>query len=186
MYVIICIIQHNTYYSSTIMHLFVRNISKNISKDTIQNVFENLGFGTIKEIIYPLGKRNDSFQNAIVLYNSWDEENTQLTRSILESGRNLTIYAEDDGEYWKLFRYNTNNKNASIIPFPDILLPNVTDNRKHRRRHVRYDYAQNVPDMLSESLSEENLLYAPKKQKTKASVSQDILSSIRTKLLFDE
>ena len=164
------------------MHLFVRNISKNISKNTIQNVFENLGFGTIKEIIYPLGKRNDSFQNAIVLYNSWDEENTQFTRSILENGRHLTIYAEDDGEYWKVFRYNTNNKNASIIPFPDILLPNVTDNRKHRRKQVRYDYTQFVPD---ESLCE-NLLYAPKKQKTKASVSQHILSSIRTKLLFDE
>lgn len=161
------------------MHLFVRNISKNISKDTIQNVFEKLIFGTIKEIIYPLGKRNQPFQNAIVLYNSWDEENTQFTRSILESGRNLTIYAEDDGEYWKVFRYNT-DKNIPMIAFPDILLPNVTDNRKHRRKQVRYDYTQLVPEV------EENIQYAPKKQKTRASVSQDILSSIRTKLLFDE
>jgi hypothetical protein len=161
------------------MHLFVRNISKNISKETIQNVFENLRFGTIKEIIYPLGKRNQPYQNAIVLYNSWDELNTQFTRSILESGRNLTIYAEDDGEYWKVFRYN-NDKNVPIIAFPDILLPNVTDNRKHRRKQVRYDYTQLVPEV------EENLLYAPKKQKTKAYVSQEILSSIRTKLLFDE
>jgi hypothetical protein len=166
------------------MHLFVRNISNHISKDTIQNVFENLGFGTIKEIIYPLGKRNHSLQNAIVLYNSWDEENTQFTRSILESGRNLTIYAEDDGEYWKVFRYN-NDKNVPIIAFPDILLPNVTDNRKHRR-HVYYDYTQFMPDMLSESLLEENLLYAPKKQKTNLAISKDILSSIRMKLLFDE
>jgi len=160
------------------MHLFVRNISKNISKDTIHNVFENHGFGTIKEIIYPLGKRNQPFQNAIVLYNSWDVENTQCTRSILESGRNLTIYAEDDEEYWKVFRYNS-DKNVPIISFPDILLPNVTDNRKHRKQN-RYDYTQLVPDL------EENIQYAPKKQKTKASVSQDILSSIRTKLLFDE
>jgi hypothetical protein len=160
------------------MHLFVRNISKNISKDTIQNVFENLRFGTIKEIIYPLGKRNQPYQNAIVLYNSWDEENMQFTRSILESGRNLTIYAEDDEEYWKVFRYNT-DKNVPMIAFPDILLPNVTDNRKHRKQN-RYDYTQLVPEV------EENIQYAPKKQKTKASVSQDILSSIRTKLLFDE
>lgn len=161
------------------MHLFVRNISKNISKDTIHNVFENHGFGTIKEIIYPLGKRNQPYQNAIVLYNSWDIENTQCTRNILESGRNLTIYAEDEDEPWKVFRYNT-DKNIPMIAFPDILLPNVTDNRKHRRKQVRYDYTQLVPEV------EENLLYAPKKQKTKASVSQDILSSIRTKLLFDE
>ena len=168
------------------MHLFVRNISKNISKDTIQNVFENLGFGTIKEIIYPLGKRNHHFQNAIVLYNSWDEENTQFTRSILESGRNLTIYAEDDGEYWKVFRYNTNNKNASIIPFPDILLPNVTDNRKHRRKQVRYDYTQFVPNMTPDESLCENLFYAPKKQKKTAAISQDILSCIRMKLIFDE
>ncbi len=161
------------------MHLFVRNISKNISKDTIHNVFENHGFGTIKEIIYPLGKRNQPFQNAIVLYNSWDVDNTQCTRCILESGRNLTIYAEDEDEPWKVFRYNS-DKNVPMIAFPDILLPNVTDNRKQRRKQVRYDYTQLVPEV------EENIQYAPKKQKTKSSFSQDILSSIRTKLLFDE
>jgi hypothetical protein len=167
------------------MHLFVRNISKNISKDTIQNVIGNLGFGTIKEIIYPLGKRNQPFQNAIVLYNSWDIENTQYTRSILESGRNLTIYAEDDEEYWKVFRYNS-DKNVPMIAFPDILLPNVTDNRKHRRNQVRYNYTLTMPEASSEESLSENLLYAPKKQKTKESVSQELLSSIRMKLLFDE
>jgi hypothetical protein len=160
------------------MHLFVRNISKNISKDMIQNVFENHGFGTIKEIIYPLGKRNQQFQNAIVLYNSWDVDNTQCTRSILESGRHLTIYTEDEDEPWKVFRYNT-DKNVPMIAFPDILLPNVTDNRKLRNRNVLYDYTQLVPDI------EENQLYAPKKQKKMLSVSQDILESIRMKLLFE-
>jgi hypothetical protein len=160
------------------LHLFVRNISKTISKDIIQNVFENHRFGTIKEIIYPLGKRNHDFQNAIILYDSWDVENTQCTRSILESGRNLTIYAEDNGEPWKVFRYNT-GKNVPVMVFPDILLPNVTDNRKQRHKQVRYDYRQIVPDR------EENLLYAPKKQKKTATISQDILSSIRTKLLFE-
>ena len=54
------------------MHLFVRNISNTISKDVIQNVFENHGFGTIKEVIYPLGKRNHEYKNAIVVYNAWD------------------------------------------------------------------------------------------------------------------
>jgi len=166
------------------MHLFVRNISNTISKETIQNVFENHGFGIIKEIIYPLGRRNHHFQNAIVLYNSWDLENTQCTRSILESGRHLTIHAEDDEQPWKVFRYN-NDENVPVMVFPDILLPNITDNRKERNRQVHYDYTQNVPEMLSESLSEENLLYAPKKQKTNVTISQDILASIRTKLIFE-
>lgn len=163
------------------MHLFVRNISNTISKETIKNVFENHGFGTIKEVIYPLGKRNNLFQNAIVVYHAWDLENTQCTRSILESGRHLSIYAENEQHPWKVFRYNT-EKQVPVMVFPDILLPNVTDNRI-QRRDVRYDYVLEVPDSPPQ---ENNILHAPKKQKNRSLISNDILASIRTKLLFDE
>ena len=157
------------------MHLFVRNISKDVTKDTIKYIFEQHGFGTIKEIIYPLGKRNHQFQNAIVLYNSWDIENTECTRSILESGRHLSIYSSEDALPWTVVHYGDGND--PVIVFPDILLANVTDNRAYRRS-ITYDIQPSL-----EVVHIDSMINSTKKQKTLSS-SKDILESIRMKLLF--
>ena len=159
------------------MQLFVRNISKDVTKDTIKNIFEQHGFGTIKEIIYPLGKRNADFQNAIVLYNSWDLENTECTRSILESGRHLSIYSSEDTLPWTVVQYGDGND--PVIVFPDILLPNVTDNRAHRQS-IRYDMQPSLDVIHIDSI-----INSTKNKKT-ASISKDILESIRMKLRFNE
>lgn len=86
-------------------HLFVKNISKNITKQTLWNVFNNYGFGVIDNIF--IKNRNEK-NNAIVIYKKWYMEETIATRMLLESGKKLTITCEEWNEAWKVGAYNKN------------------------------------------------------------------------------
>jgi hypothetical protein len=111
-------------------HLFVRNISKNVTKDSLWAVFSNLGFGDIENIVIkPRADKN----NAIVYFQQWAMEETALTRNMLKEGRSLSITQEDDGAIWKVSALDE-TRCGSVRNFPDILPPNVTDNRAQRRR----------------------------------------------------
>ena len=112
-------------------HLFVRNISKNVTKDSLWTVFSNLRFGDIENIVIkPCADKN----NAIVYFQNWAMEETALTRNMLKEGRALSITHEDDGAIWKVSAFD-DTRCGSVRNFPDILPPNVTDNRIERRRN---------------------------------------------------
>jgi len=127
-------------------HLFVRNISKNVTKDSLWAVFSNLGFGEISNIVIkPRAVKN----NAIVYFQQWDMAETALTRNMLLEGRALSITHEDDGSIWKVSAFD-DTQCGSVRDFPDILLPNVTDNRAERERNSAY--AQDILDDLRNNL----------------------------------
>jgi hypothetical protein len=86
-------------------NLFVKNISKNITKQNLWNVFNNYGFGVIDNIF--IRNRNET-NNAVIIYKKWNSLETIATRMILESGRSLTIIPEEYGETWKVSIYNKN------------------------------------------------------------------------------
>jgi hypothetical protein len=112
-------------------HLFVRNISKNVTKDSLWTVFSNLGFGDIENIVIkPRADKN----NAIVYFQQWAMEETAITRNMLKEGRALSITHEDGGAIWKVSALDETCC-GSVRNFPDILPPNVTDNRAERRRN---------------------------------------------------
>jgi hypothetical protein len=112
-------------------HLFVRNISKNVTKDSLWTFFSNLGFGDIENIVIkPRAEKN----NAIVYFQQWAMEETAITRNMLKEGRALSITHEDGGAIWKVSALDE-TRCGSVRNFPDILPPNVTDNRAERRRN---------------------------------------------------
>ena len=112
-------------------HLFVRNISKNVTKEALLAVFSNLYFGVIENIVIkPRAEKN----NAIVYFQKWAMDETILTRNMLKEGRALSITHEADGAVWKVSAFD-DTRCGSVRNFPDILPPNVTDNRVERRRN---------------------------------------------------
>lgn len=126
-------------------HLFVRNISKNVTKDSLWEVFSNLGFGIIENIVVkPRAVKN----NAIVYFQQWAMDETSLTRDMLQDGRALSITHEDDGSIWKVSAFDetrcgsvrnfTERSLHSATIFTERLLPNVTDNRAERERNAAY------------------------------------------------
>jgi hypothetical protein len=149
-------------------HLFVRNISKNVTKDSLWEVFENLGFGIIQTIVVkPRAEKN----NAIVYFKQWAMDETTLTRNILQEGRALSITHEDDGSIWKVCAYD-DTRCGSIRDFPDILLPNVTDNRSQRDRNT--EYADEFLDDLRRNLFPlDNITNAPIKPERSVSLCTD-------------
>lgn len=147
-------------------HLFVRNISKNVTKDSLWAVFSNLGFGTIEKIVVkPRAEKN----NAIVYFQQWAMDETALTRNMLLEGRALSITHEDDGSIWKVCAYDE-TRCASVRDFPDILPPNVTDNRAARNSV----YAQDMLDDLRRNLFPlDNITNAPMKAERSAPLCTD-------------
>lgn len=141
-------------------HLFVRNISKNVTKDSLWAVFENLGFGVIRNIVIkPRAEKN----NAIIYFQKWEIDDTVITRNMLHEGRALSITHEEDGSIWKVCAYDE-TRCGSIREFPDILHPNVTDNREQRMRNT--EAANELFDDLRRNLFPlDNITYAPMKAK---------------------
>jgi hypothetical protein len=91
--------------TTIVPNLFVKNISKNITKHNLWNVFNNYGFGVIDNIF--IRPRNNT-NNAVIIYKKWNIEDTVATRMILESGRCFTIVPEQFNETWKVSIYNKN------------------------------------------------------------------------------
>jgi len=159
-----------TYYNMTTFapHLFVRNISKNVTKDSLWAVFSNLGFGTIENIVVkPRSEKN----NAIVYFQQWDMAETTLTRNMLREGRALSITHEDDGSVWKVCAYDE-MRCGSVRTFPDILPQNVTDNRVERQRNS--GFADDLLDDLRRNLFPlDNITNAPMKAAQSTSLLSD-------------
>jgi len=122
-------------------HLFICNISKNITKETIWNVFANLGFGIIHNIV--IKDCNKPVNCAVVYYEMWNIDDTRITRNMLMNGKSLNISYTDDDKTWKVYAYDeTKTKHYRVMTAEnnyqvDFLHPNVTDNRKHRMLNYR-------------------------------------------------
>jgi hypothetical protein len=114
-------------------HLFVRNISKNVSKQHIHDIFQNCGFGVIADII--VRQRNGT---AIVIYEKWNMDETQTTRSMLENGKSLTIVCDELNALWKASVYDKNRERFEHLFVDSKLHPNITDNRRERARNNRW------------------------------------------------
>jgi hypothetical protein len=110
-------------------HLFVKNISKNVSKQHIHDIFQNCGFGVITDII--VKQRNGT---AIIIYEKWNMEETLTTRSMLESGKSLTIQCDELNAEWKVTAYKKNRERFEHLFVDSKLHPNITDNRKERAK----------------------------------------------------
>ena len=131
-----------TTMKKTVPNLFIRNISINITRDAVWSTISNLGFGIIHNIIMRNGK-NDS-NNAIVYYEQWNVDQTEYIRRMLCSGKSLNISYDYESTPWKVYKYEE-DMNEEL---PDILYPNVTDNRKQRKNRLKEDkkcYAPRKP-----------------------------------------
>jgi len=162
--------QTTTYYKMTTIapHLFVRNISKNVTKDSLWTIFSNLGFGVIDNIVV---KPHSEKNNAIVYFQQWDMDETTLTRNMLREGRALSITHEDDGSVWKVSAYDE-MRCGSVRSFPDILPQNVTDNRVERQRNS--GFADDLLDDLRRNLFPlDNITNAPMKATQSTSLLSD-------------
>ena len=113
--------------SSFAPHLFVRNISKKVSKEILLNIFQNCGFGKIQDVI--LRQRNET-TNAIVVYEKWNMDETKDTRRMLESGKSLTIVCDEINAAWKVTAYDKNMDRYGHLFVDSKLHPNITHNRK--------------------------------------------------------
>jgi hypothetical protein len=132
-------------------HLFVKNIAKTVSKQDIHNVFQNCGFGIISDII--VRQRNGT---AIVVYEKWNMDETMTTRNMLENGKSLTIVCDEMDALWKASAYNTNMDRFEHLFVDSKLHPNITDNRRERRRNYK-DTRCYAP---SKAVRDENQRYA--------------------------
>jgi hypothetical protein len=132
-------------------HLFVKNIAKTVSKQEIHNVFQNCGFGVITDII--VRQRNGT---AIIIYEKWNMEETLTTRSMLESGKSLTIQSDELNTQWKVSAYNKNRERFEHLFVDSKLHPNITDNRRERKRNYK-DTRCYAP---SKAVRDENQRYA--------------------------
>ena len=143
--------------------LFVRNISKNVTREAVWNVFSNLGFGIIHNIVL---KKGGEYNDAIVYYEEWNLDETQYTRQMLCSGKSLNVSYDYESKPWKILRYDENLNKKETQDFSDVLHKNVTDNRKYRKKER---------DMRC---------YAPSKapRNTNAEHSQRILDDVRQNL----
>jgi hypothetical protein len=149
-------------------HLFVRNISKNVTKDSLWEVFENLGFGTIQTIVMkPRAVKN----NAIVYFQQWAMDETALTRNMLQEGRALSITHEDDGSIWKVCAFDE-MRCGSVRNYPERLLPNVTDNRAERERNAAYA-VEFLDDLRRDLFPLDNITNAPMKAERSTSLCND-------------
>jgi hypothetical protein len=113
-------------------HLFVKNIAKTVSKEEIHNVFQNCGFGVIADII--VRQRNGT---AIVVYEKWNMDETETTRSMLENGKSLTIQCDELNALWKVTAYDEKKERFKHLFVNSKLHPNITDNRRERRRNYK-------------------------------------------------
>ena len=134
-------------------NLFVKNISKNVSKQMVWNIFNNYGFGIIQDVM--VKPRNES-NSAIIIYEKWHMEETKSTRIMLESGKALTITNEELNATWKVNAYN-NMERFEHLFVDSKLHPNITDNRKERQRNHRKDTRCYAP---TKAEREENQRYA--------------------------
>ena len=121
--------------SSFAPHLFVRNVSKKVSKEILWNIFQNCGFGKIQDVII---KQKNHTTNAIVVYEQWNMDETTDTRRMLESGKSLTIVCDEINAAWKVSAYDENMDRYGHLFVDSKLHPNITDNRKERAKNNRW------------------------------------------------
>lgn len=133
--------------------LFVKNISKNVYKQMLWNIFDNYGFGVITDIIV---KPSNETNNAIIVYEQWNMDETLTTRSILESGKSLTIQSDELNAQWKVSAYKKKRERFEHLFVDSKLHPNITDNRRERRRNYK-DTRCYAP---SKAVRDENQRYA--------------------------
>jgi hypothetical protein len=86
----------------------IPKVSKDISKKFIYNVFNNLQFGSIKniDIVYYNKSRNYNFTRVFIHFNKWytDIPIIKKYQDRLLNGENLSIVYNDPW-FWKLFLY---------------------------------------------------------------------------------
>jgi len=149
-------------------HLFVRNISKNVTKEALMAVFSNLYFGVIENIVIkPRAEKN----NAIVYFQQWAIDETILTRNMLQDGRALSITHEDDGSIWKVCAFDE-MRCGSVRNYSERLLPNVTDNRAERERNAGYA-VEFLDDLRNNLFPLDNITNAPVKAERSTSLCND-------------
>lgn len=99
--------------------------------------------------------RNGS-NNAIIVYEQWYMDETKATRYMLESGKSLTISCDELNAQWKVSAYNKNKEKFEHLFVDAKLHPNITDNRKERKRNYK-DARCYAP---SKTVRDENKRYA--------------------------
>lgn len=89
-------------------NLLVKNINKQITINTIFQVFSPLNYGVIDKIeIADDGKTN----SATIIYKYWYPNKTKSTRILLDSGKSLSIYY-DEYKFWRVFAVSEYPKNS--------------------------------------------------------------------------
>ncbi len=90
----------------------IPKVDKNISKNFIYNVFNNLQFGNIKkiDIVYHNKSRNHNFSRVFIHFHRWytDIPIIKTYYDKLINGENLSIVYNDPW-FWKLFLYQPSN-----------------------------------------------------------------------------
>lgn len=92
----------------------IPKVERNITKNFIYDIFNNLGFGKIKNIDvvkYKKTNRNNNFNRVFVHFSNWNTHIPQIKEYYdkLLKGDNLAIVYEDPW-FWKIFLYNENLK----------------------------------------------------------------------------
>jgi hypothetical protein len=100
--------------------LFIRNISKNTSKEVIWNTMANLGFGTISNVITNL---DGGKPTAIVYYEYWNMDQTEYIRRMLASNKTLNISYDYESPTWIVSQYD--DTFTTIAPLSNVI--------KHRK-----------------------------------------------------
>lgn len=105
--------------------LFIRNISKNTTKEAIWNTIANLGFGTISNVLIDAP---DNKTTAIVYYEYWNMDQTEYIRRMLASNKTLNISYDYESSPWIVSQYDDTFTTASLP-----MLPNVIKHRKIKK-----------------------------------------------------
>lgn len=103
--------------------LFIRNISKNTTKEVVWNTIANLGFGTISNVIL-----NVSADTAIVYYEYWNMDQTEYIRRMLASNKTLNISYDYESSPWVVSQYDD-----TFTFGPPQMLPNGIKHRKIKK-----------------------------------------------------
>ena len=98
--------------------LFVRNISKNVTKEAIWNTIAFMRFGTISNIIINACADDNNNTTAIVYYENWNMSQPAFIRRMLESSKTIDILYHYESPPWVMSQYDDTLTFASppIIP----------------------------------------------------------------------
>ena len=108
--------------------LFVRNISKNVTKEEIWNTIAFMRFGTISNIIINACADDNNNTTAIVYYENWNMSQPAFIRRMLESGKSLDILYHHESPPWVASQYDDTLTFASPP-----MLPNGIKHRKIKK-----------------------------------------------------